>query len=69
MTSITPTERLLQTAMSRSSRLSEAMQRIGPQDLERAVGIQLRQQVEIATMKQAVQLHRSVERKILNEQR
>lgn len=69
MTSITPTQRLLQTALADSHRMSDAMRQLRPQDIEQAVDIARRQQVNGLTMNMAVQMHRLVERKILNEQR
>ncbi len=69
MTSISSTSRLLRTATANVNRLADEMQRIGPLDIERAIAIQRQLQVDIATIKTSVQLHRSAERKILNEQR
>ncbi|MDH0865337.1 hypothetical protein [Mitsuaria sp. GD03876] len=69
MTSITPTQRLLHSALSNSQRMSDEMERLTPEDIGRAVGIQQRQQVNMTTMKTSIQLHRHIERKILNEQR
>ncbi|OWQ49214.1 hypothetical protein CDL60_00230 [Roseateles noduli] len=70
MTSITPfTFRLMQTSMASSRRLEEEMKRLGPGEVDRAMAIKSRLQMEVATMKTDVQLHRSIERKILNEQR
>ena len=69
MTSISSTSRLIRAASAASNRLADEMQRLGPLDIERAIAIQRQQQVEITTIKTSVQLVRSAERKILNEQR
>ncbi|ANH70969.1 hypothetical protein [Mitsuaria sp. 7] len=69
MTEINSTQRLLRTALTSSNRLAEEMQRIGPADLERAIAIKQKIQTDNVSMNTAIQMHRSIERKILNEQR
>lgn len=53
--------------MASTTRLSQAMAAIGPDDLQRAIGIKRQMQVELAVQKVEVQEHRHVERKLLNE--
>lgn len=67
MTSITSASRQLTTSLASTTRLSQAMAAIGPDDLQRAIGIKRQMQVELAVQKVEVQEHRHVERKLLNE--
>ncbi|WP_431050682.1 hypothetical protein [Roseateles sp. L2-2] len=70
MTPLTPfTFRLMRISMANLRRLQEEMNRLRPGEVARAMSIKRRLQTEIATLKTGVQLHRSIERKILSEQR
>lgn len=69
MTSISTTQRLMQTAQSQSKKLSDAMKTLSEADIHRAVEMQMEQQANSASMKLTMQRHWLTQRKILEEMR
>lgn len=67
MTSITSTSRQLNSSLANTNRLSQAMERIGIDDLQRAIKIKGQMQVELSVQKVEIQETRQFERKLLNE--
>jgi hypothetical protein len=67
MTSITSASRQLNASLTNTNRLSQAMEGVGPNDLQRAVKIKRQMQVELTVQKVEIQEARQFERKLLNE--
>lgn len=67
MTSITSASRQLKASLTNTNRLSQAMEGIGLDDLQRAIRIKSQMQVELAVQKVEIQETRQFERKLVNE--